>query len=151
MYIKNELYQHNCYPNEMIVGFTGSRDGLTIEARQVLEYYISNLNITEFHHGDCVGADRTAHQIAWDKNIFTVIHPPKNDKYRAFCLGDVCLPEKDYLIRNKDIVRSCQLLLACPSSKTEVLRSGTWSTIRHAIKLKIKVIVIYPDGSVTEM
>lgn len=41
-------------------------------------------------------------------------------------------------------------MIATPSSKEEELRSGTWSTVRYARKLRRPVTLIYPDGSVVE-
>jgi len=50
----------------MKVGFTGTQAGLTpkqkLELRSLLMDYRDD--ITEFHHGDCIGADADAHEIA---------------------------------------------------------------------------------------
>ena len=51
---------------------------------------------------------------------------------------------RDYLDRNKDIVNNCDLLIAAPKENTEVLRSGTWSTVRYAKQLGVTVVIIEP-------
>lgn len=54
---------------------------------------------------------------------------------RGFNKGDMLIKEKSYLNRNKDIIDQSDFLIACPQDKEqEVLRSGTWSTIRNAKK-----------------
>ena len=132
----------------MIIGFTGTKKGMTKyqkdKVRSTLEecYEISGTNI--FHHGDCIGADAEAHDIAADIGYYIVIHPPKDPKARAFKTAfqyQMMLP-KPYLDRNRDIVDSCQLLIATPDGP-EVLRSGTWSTIRYANKVRTCRIVIH--------
>jgi len=50
------------------------------------------------------------------------------------------------LTRNHDIVDCTELLIACPKSMKEELRSGTWATVRYARKLERPVIIIYPNG-----
>lgn len=105
--------------------------------------------VSEFHHGDCVGADAEAHDIAYDVHQpVIVVHPPLNEKGRAFKQGDVILPQREYQDRNHDIVDATDYLIATPDSYTEKFRgSGTWATIRYAVKKGKTVYVIYPDGS----
>lgn len=131
-----------------IVGMSGSRDGISVNAKNTLINFLKNTNIIEVHHGDCIGADRQFHDIVIEYKIKTVIHPPKISSMRAFCKGDVILSVKDYLERNRDIVDNTELLIAFPSSNKEELRSGTWSTIRYAKKMNKKVIIVYPDGNI---
>ena len=90
---------------------------------------------TEFHHGDCIGADEEAHLIAarilGEERIW--IHPPRKKGKRAFCTSPHILPVDDYLPRNRSIVTMTDALLAAPKSMTEEFRgSGTWMTIREA-------------------
>jgi hypothetical protein len=120
----------------VIVGFTGSRAGMTARqlarVREVLE------QATEAHHGDCVGGDAEVHAIAIELGVPVVIHPPDKQKHRACCQGAVrAEPERPYLRRNRDIVRACDLLVAAPKESEEppVQRGqGTWSTVRYARK-----------------
>ena len=131
----------------MIVGMTGTREGLSAYALDELKEFVKARKdkITEAHHGDCVGADAQFHQVMIDAGIPVYIHPPLNPKRRAYCEGATKVFEpRSYLSRNKQIVRSCTRLLAFPRSTTEEQRSGTWSTIRYARKVKTGVKIIYP-------
>jgi hypothetical protein len=108
--------------------------------------------ISEFHHGDCKGADEEAHamvsSIRHNRNLYPqiVIHPPTNNKYRAFLKGEVDMPWADYIDRNHQIVDSVDMLVACPKSEEEELRSGTWATIRYAKRKCILIVIVYPSG-----
>jgi len=140
-------------PHYTDVGFTGSRKEITRIQRSILQIFIENIKPKYFHHGDCVGADYAAHEIINHYIAFKVlvcIHPPDNPKSRAYCRGyeHISVP-KTYLQRNYDIVTETQILIACPDTKEEKVRSGTWATIRTARKYKKKIIIIFPDGSVS--
>ena len=129
----------------MIIGFTGTQNGMTSyqisKTYQVLERY----NPIEVHHGDCIGSDSQFHDIVIGLGIDIVIHPPINDDKRAFKTGYLDIfEEREYLVRNKIIVDSCTVLIATPEEPDEVLRSGTWSTVRYARKAEKTVIVIPP-------
>lgn len=126
------------------VGFSGSAEGMTVEQENWLRRMLRNLyskGFAEFHHGDCIGSDKQAHSIAKEMGYAIIIHPPLDAKARAYCEGDYMWPEKDYLQRNHDIALQSNLLLATPKTSSEVLRSGTWSTIRYARKIGVKVMV----------
>ena len=135
------------------VGFTGTRDGLTHNQAEVLKDILRGLkddhhNIC-LHHGDCVGADETAHQLAVALGYHVEIHPPGNPSLRAFCRGaDVIRDPRPYLDRNRDIVASCDVLVATPKETTQQGRSGTWSTIRCDWSKDRPTRIIYPDGRV---
>jgi hypothetical protein len=117
----------------LICGFTGTRHGMSDEQKEHLRELFALGDISEFHHGDCIGADAEAHYIAADFNIPIIIHPPTNSVARAFCIGaTIELPPKDYLTRNHDIVDCCDILLAAPKTAREEQRSGTWATVRYA-------------------
>jgi hypothetical protein len=94
------------------------------------------------HHGDCVGSDAEAHRIAQELAVAVVLHPPDDDRQRAFCTGAVSSHDPmPYLRRNRMIVDSCDVLVAAPKSQHEQIRSGTWATIRYA-RAKVKPIVM---------
>jgi hypothetical protein len=134
----------------MDVGFTGSGDGCTVAQLAELARLLASFRITRFRHGDCAGADAIAHGI-----VLTLpdppdieIHPPLNESKRAFCQGWTVMHDpKEYLDRDDDIARSCDLLIATPDSPDEQLRSGTWATVRYARKHRKLVIRVNPDGS----
>ncbi len=131
----------------MKLGFTGTRRGMTAAQRHSL---ISELTWyryrghaqptfdVEFHHGACRGADTEAASIAERLGCSIVSHPPSN-------MGSAAL-----LARNRQIVAACELLLAAPEGP-ELLRSGTWATIRHARKTLRHTIILWPDGKTTSL
>lgn len=128
------------------VSFTGTRNGMTRRQKIGVRGLLRASDI--FHHGDCDGSDEEAHDIALDIGCDIEIHPPEDSKLRAFCKGAKKVhPVKPYLVRNKDMVRVCNVLIATPEGP-EIERSGTWSTIRYADKRKCHVIIIYPNGDV---
>ena len=102
---------------------------------------------SEFHHGDCIGADAEAHHIA--RRFGYQMHgwPPLNPKKRAFCKVDISHAAQDYLERNNSIVIRTDVLIACPKGMQEELRSGTWTTLRRARDSLRPYCIIFPDGT----
>lgn len=125
------------------VGFTGTRKGMTPQQKDTLRTLL--LPTDRFHHGDCVGADAEAHEIAREVGCSPiVVHPSYIDRWRAHCKGDLVHEPKPPLTRNHIIVYLTDLLIAAPATKHESLRSGTWATIRYARKGKKGVVVLEP-------
>jgi hypothetical protein len=121
----------------MKLGFTGPRFIVPDDPRlETLKAYLTDPDIEIFHHGDCVGWDAYAHSIVLATGKPIVVHPPIDEKYRAFCAGpegQVLVAEpRPYLWRNGDIVRASFKMVAVVATPQEVLRSGTWATIRRA-------------------
>lgn len=132
---------------DMKVGFTGTHKGMTTEQ----EVAVTNLlaaRPVEFHHGDCIGCDTEAHVLAANADIRIIGHPPDQAKSRSFCVFYEMREEKPYLKRNHDIVDETDILIACPDNTKEVMRSGTWATIRYAEKQKKTILLIYPSGRI---
>ena len=140
----------------MRIGFTGTRKGMnyiqSLKLQEMLRFDYDN--VTEFHHGDCVGCDDNFDQLARYHlgETLIVIHPPKSVKYRAFCDrrdGNTRVEQEyGYLERNRHIVDSSDVLIAVPNSFEEQERSGTWMTVRYARKRHKPVVVIFSDGTV---
>ena len=132
------------------LGFSGARNGMTGHQKITFLSKLSALRARHgkvtLHHGDCVGSDADAHEIAVSLALDITIHPPVNEKLRAFCAGDgvVVMPPKNYLDRDKDIVMVSDGLIATPGTIIENPRSGTWTTVRYARKAGKPVIVIPP-------
>ena len=114
-----------------VIGFTGTRKGMTARQKEELRNLL--LPSDQFHHGDCLGADTEAHAIAREIGCSSiVIHPSDLVDQRAFCNGDIVRRVKAPLTRNRIIVYNATFLIAAPATSHEVLRSGTWATIRYA-------------------
>jgi hypothetical protein len=130
------------------IGFTGTQRGMTERQKAVMWEHIQRA-AGDFHHGDCVGADSDAHDIAEMAGLVIFIHPPENPSKRAFKVvpASRIKKPKPYLDRNKDIVIETEELIATPGEMTEQLRSGTWSTVRFARKIGRPVTIIFPDGT----
>jgi hypothetical protein len=134
-----------------VLAFTGSQRGASPAQREWLRRLL--LQVNEVHHGACIGADAMLHALAVEMGVQVVVHPPTDlKKVAPECLeprpGVIILPPEKYPVRNRAIVMAGHRLAACPH-RTEYLRSGTWSTVRFARKVKRPVLICYPDGSTT--
>lgn len=120
----------------MILGFTGTQEGMSDGQKAEFARKVRHLQPVEFHHGDCVGADAEAHELVRVNVPSCVIHshPPTDERRRAFCKADVVHPAKDFIPRNHDIVDECDFLFAAPRRNEMELRSGTWATYRYALE-----------------
>jgi hypothetical protein len=130
----------------MIIGFTGSRKGMTGD--QAAEVTRILLRATEGHHGDCIGADEQFHDLCLALEIPVVIHPPEDDTYRAFCQGaKLVMPPRPFLVRNRIIVDTCELLVGAPKDHRQpasLRGQGTWSTIVYARRVGRELRVVLP-------
>lgn len=139
----------------MNIGFTGTQNGMTFSQRTVLRELLRGIFREEpsikhsFHHGDCVGADAEACEIAKNLGFWRVSHPPTNPNKRAFCEYDEIHMPKPYLERNRDIVDASERLYATPFEFNNKLRSGTWYTYRYATDAMKFRVLIFRDGTIS--
>lgn len=142
----------------MIVGFTGTRDGMTGAQSDSVSRFLVALNgifkIRSARHGMCVGADAQFHDLI--RLLFPeaaiVGHPPTDlsltdrgrpcDKYET---------QESYLARNRSIVHRSHVIIAAPKEMVEQPRGGTWSTFRYAVKMGKLHKLVMPDGSYVGM
>lgn len=141
-----------------VVGFTGTREGMSEAQRASAAEFMSNMVREsaeaemgiEGLHGDCVGADADFHQICRDAGLHVSQRPCNLTSMRAYTdaaeIASIMAPMK----RNQMIVDDCDVLVACPPPEAEVKRSGTWATIRMGRRDNKQVVIIYPDGSIVE-
>lgn len=136
----------------MNVGFTGTQEGMTLEQKlRVHKFLVLNWNTVDVPwglHGDCIGADHDFHRLVRKYGGSIWLHPPLNLNKRAFCDYDRMEDLDEYLVRNHAIVNHSDYMLATPKEPKEVLRSGTWATIRYARKIR-PLTIIAPDGTLT--
>jgi hypothetical protein len=137
----------------MILGFTGTRQGMTTAQRAALPSVLATLPARVLH-GGAVGADEEFD--AWllqnGMNVENISILPGAVLRERFWSN---LQRKVYaarapLERNRLIMENCNHLLAVPAEYAEVLRSGTWATVRYARVAKKPITLILPDGSVKE-
>jgi hypothetical protein len=147
------------------VSFTGTRRGMQQIQRSRFSHLVSALfaadGDSEWHDGDCVGADDEAHQIVeriklayakQGRTLRTIGHPGDTPQYYASNVFDESRDPKDNNERNHDMVDETEVLVACPHEMTEVQRSGTWATIRYCRKqmrtrTNLYLFIIFPDGT----
>lgn len=130
------------------LGFTGTRGGMTLPQVRRLQSWRATLlaQYTDLHEGDCIGADEKMVDIF--KDLMTIVcHPPIDDSKRAFAYYDEIREPKEYIARNHDIVNESVMLIATPKGYHDLLRSGTWATIRHAARTNKRAVIIWPDGT----
>ena len=128
----------------MILGFTGTRDGMSLKQFGAITALLQEAKPSEVHHGGCKGADAGFHAVARKLGIKIVLHPPVSTVSQVIFTADEVRKPKPYLTRNREIVNEVEGLIACPVQKQEVLRSGTWATIRYARKKGVPVNIIFP-------
>ena len=124
------------------VGISGTRHGASphqlIMIKVALIIY-KERGAEKFRHGDCVGVDVEAAEIARELDYCIVSHPgPKGVGSKADYIYDP-IP---FLDRNKVIVRMSDIMLIVPHTNIEVLRSGTWATYRYAKKMNIPIRMV---------
>lgn len=133
----------------MKIGFTGSQVGMSSAQFDQFKSCFPVRDCTEFHHGDCIGADKMAAQ--WvilrvpDAVVFS--YPSVIDRKRAWTRAHITRAPAQPLGRNRAIVDVVDLLIAAPDHLEELLRSGTWSTVRYARKQHKPLWLVGPDGS----
>lgn len=133
----------------MRISFTGtSHQDLTKQQWGDLLAYLTEhrKHINRIYHGDCINADAQFHQLVehLEMRHLVVLFPPKSSKKRAFCTAPVIAPPAPYLKRNRKLAEMGDILLAAPAQEHEVLRSGTWSTVRYARALGKPVKIFTP-------
>lgn len=135
---------------EVVLGFTATRAGVTPLQKSAIRELVNQIKPIEAHHGDCVGGDAWFHKMCYSLKIPIVIHPPENNKLRAWCRGAARIERaKPFLERNKDIVRASTVMIGAPKEMHEPppqQGQGTWSTIRFSRTRDKSMIVVMPDG-----
>lgn len=133
------------------LGFSGTSGWLPDAQKEGILRVLSDKwyeGFRQLDHGDCVSADWFANDAARALGYRTKAHPPIKEAKRAFCTVDEEAEPKDFLVRDEDIARETEELVAAPPTYTEIIRDGTWTTIRRARKYGRKITLILPDGQV---
>jgi len=125
---------------------------MTDAQKGAIESFLRAWYVLAFVHGDCIGSDDQADEIAVKLGLARVLRPCTIEALRAH--GErrgghvlkVYAPEAP-LLRNDRIVRDTHILIAAPNGP-EQQRSGTWYTIRRARDAKRHLVIIFPSGQV---
>ena len=132
--------------------FTGTRDGMTPEQERIVRD-LMRTRVSVLHNGSARGADAQAAVMCFDLGIYVIAHPATGVRAsdRVEIESDESRDPKLPLDRNRDMVDEAELVIATPKGFVEEARgSGTWATIRHAQKTRKPLIIVWPDGTVTE-
>jgi len=139
---------------DLVIGFTGTRSGMTVSQIASLKALLVQLTAGKkwvARHGDCQGADAQFHEIARELGAHSVeVHPPTDDRLRAFCKGDVVYRSQPYAQRNREIVGMSDHIIACPAQSNNPGYGGTWQTVRFAQDADNLYRIIIPNGAVIE-
>lgn len=137
------------------IGFTGTRHGMTEQQLATVPYALTRIALIHAgpepfvaHHGDRVGADSQFHRLCRARGYRIVGHPPLNGTHRAHCEFDEARDRRDFLVRNRDIVKAADYMIATPADEDEQTRGGTWSTVRFARKWNRPLALCLPSGRV---
>ena len=132
---------------KMKFGHTGTRWGMTKPQMDTLRMLISDniKEMLEWHHGCSGKSDEAGSYIAASHLIPLIVGHPGTGRPVGY--WDELREAKDNLIRDGDIAREVDHLYATPYEDHEIIRSGTWSTVRRARKFRTSVTIIYRDGT----
>ena len=124
------------------VGISGTRHGAN--SKQLYEIKTLLMDFKErgaknFRHGDCMGVDIEAADIARRLGYKIIIHP---GPIRMGTNADFTMNSLPFLDRNKVIVDMSDIMLIVPYTNEEILRSGTWATYRYAKKINVPVRMV---------
>lgn len=135
-----------------IVGFTGSRRGMTDMQYSRVASILRELKPTHTIDGMCVGSDAEFAEIARNLNIRTMGYPgysksnPNDMQYRDTEDRAREIDSKPYLDRNRDIVDDSDIIIAAPKNDDFKSKSGTNYTIRYAIEQGVELHIVLPEG-----
>jgi hypothetical protein len=144
------------HPAILRVGFTGTRNKPHFD--QIVSTYdvLKASRPTEFHHGDCVGADdQAATSACMSLGAVNHVHPGplsshpelKAGTFRRIGYPSVEYEPMPYFARNRVIVDSTDVLVANPRTMSEE-QGGTWYTVNYARKQGKPIVIVWPDGTV---
>lgn len=138
---------------DLAIGFTGTSQGMNSSQLERLEVYLvgafkwaKTCGLRPvLRHGDCKGADDEAARTAAWIGFYVIAYPCTIEAMRAYCPEnrETMLPGPP-LSRNKTIVDLSGYVVATPKEDREILRSGTWMTIRYARGKGKCLTILYP-------
>lgn len=136
-----------------VVGFTGTRDGMTERQTEAVIRLLTLIRPQGFVHGGAIGADAQFHQLVRSISLGTAritVWPCDIASQQAEGLaGATFMPVMAPLARNEKIVVASTVMIATPKTAKEMVRSGTWATIRYARERRTPLFIVWPDGNIS--
>lgn len=147
--------RHRAMNSAIVLAFTATRKGITLEQIQSAHEIVSVEEPTKFLHGCAEGGDRQLHDVATPGR--RELCPSRKEQFRWALdnvvegdeIRDIPTGKNPEITRNRRMVDRASVLVACPESATEIQRSGTWATIRYARTLGRRIAIISPNGDVS--
>jgi hypothetical protein len=139
---------------EYHVGYTGTRHGMSQPQKEFVSHALFALctdpvfrNMSNstfwFHHGDCVGGDDEATNMAREYGYKIYRHPPTESVHnRALQRFDATDLPYSYSGRNQRIAIRAQTMIAAPAPKSV----GTWNAIKHVRALFKPLLIVHQNG-----
>jgi len=145
----------------MRVALTATQQGINGRQWTTLYDVLRQLKPALFIHGACLGGDDQGDSMAADLGIPRIAFPstigkkrvPDDELKRRTGSLIMIMPAEQPLIRNIKMLKCAKViegskLIACPRQRHEIIRSGTWTTVRHGRRIlgTQNVIIISPEG-----
>ena len=136
------------------LGVSGTQNGSTVEQRWLFAKLLWEAEPSQLRHGDCIGVDKEMHDIYTAIMLHggVFLHPASGVGHkRAHVKRGVVEVAREFppLIRNTHIVDNSDFMAFFPQNeKGEILRSGTWATIRYARDAQTDHLIIRPSGRI---
>ncbi|MEO5927676.1 MAG: hypothetical protein ABIP96_03330 [Patescibacteria group bacterium] len=98
-------------------------------------------------HGGAPGADTSFDAFCAGIGIRRRLYPASKSSSKS-STAEEKMPVEYPLDRNKKIARDCDIMLAAPFEDQEIIRSGTWSTVRYSRKAGKPIYIIQRNGQI---
>lgn len=140
---------------QLTVLVTGTERGGTLVQLKVADVLLRSWQPSLLLHGGCIGVDDELDALAVELNISREIFPSTllnkrvpDEVFQRRGGSLVIHPPAPPLSRNRVMVRRASRVLALPAEAREILRSGTWTTVRYARALlsRDRIYAVAPDG-----
>lgn len=140
----------------MIIGFSGTRHGMSPRQLMVVQRIIIDRKPELVLHGGCVGSDEQFDKICRTLDIDRRCYPADDvGKSMRFIPQQTStskvqmMDPRPALKRNALICKDADIMIATPAEPTppkDIRGQGTWHTIRKARDLGMPLILVIPNG-----
>lgn len=136
------------HSQRMSVGFIGTTGGMTDKQIEQLRWLLIQIDPTEVHHRDGLGADAQFHGIVCSLGVPTILHPGSDNATRALCNPFTRRFEpRDSDDRNQDMVNDSMIVIvAVKDGEIADCHSEAWDVMQKARETGCLIVLIFPDG-----